>query len=45
MLDDEALVEPKQMRALKAVAKQEKVSLAGVVRRAINAYLAQVEGG
>ena len=33
------LIEAKQMRSLKAVAKREKVSLAEVVRRAISAYL------
>jgi predicted HicB family RNase H-like nuclease len=34
-----ALIEAKQMKALKAAANREKVSLAEVVRRAINAYL------
>ena len=38
-----ALIEPKQMKALKAAAKREKVSLAEVVRRAIDAYLKVVK--
>jgi Ribbon-helix-helix protein, copG family len=36
-----ALIETKQMKALKTVAKRQKVSLAEVVRRAINEYLAR----
>jgi Ribbon-helix-helix protein, copG family len=38
-----ALIEAGQMRALKAAAKREKVSLAEVVRRAIDAYLKAVK--
>jgi hypothetical protein len=38
-----ALIEAKQMRALRAAAKREKVSLAEVVRRAINLYLKAVK--
>jgi hypothetical protein len=34
-----ALIEPGQMRALKAAAKRERVSLAEIVRRAISSYL------
>jgi hypothetical protein len=34
-----ALIEGKQMKGLKVAAKREKVSLAEVVRRAIDAYL------
>ncbi len=34
-----ALIEQKQMKALKAAAKREKVSLGEIVRRAISAYL------
>lgn len=34
-----ALIEPGQMRALKAAARREKVSLAEIVRRAISSYL------
>jgi predicted HicB family RNase H-like nuclease len=34
-----ALIERKQMKALKAAAKQEKVSLGEIVRQAINSYL------
>jgi hypothetical protein len=34
-----ALIEAKQMKALRAAARREKVSLAEVVRRAISAYL------
>ncbi len=34
-----ALIERKQMKALKAAAKREKVSLGEVVRRAITKYL------
>jgi hypothetical protein len=34
-----ALIEAGQMRALKAAAKREKVSLAEIVRRAISSYL------
>jgi Ribbon-helix-helix protein, copG family len=34
-----ALIEAKQMKALKAAAKREKVSLGEVVRRAISSYL------
>jgi Ribbon-helix-helix protein, copG family len=34
-----ALIESAQMRALKATAKRDKVSLAEVVRRAISEYL------
>jgi hypothetical protein len=38
-----ALIEAKQMRALRAAAKREKASLAEVVRRAINSYLKAVK--
>jgi len=34
-----ALIEQKQMKALKAAAKREKASLAEIVRRAINEFL------
>jgi hypothetical protein len=34
-----ALIEPGQMKALKAAAKREKVSLAEIVRRALSMYL------
>jgi hypothetical protein len=38
-----ALIEAKQMNRLKVAAKREKVSLAEVVRRAIDAYLKAVK--
>jgi len=38
-----ALIEAGQMRALKAAAKREKVSLAEIVRRAISSYLKAVK--
>jgi len=38
-----ALVERKQMNALKAAAKRENISLAEVVRRAISKYLKAVK--
>jgi hypothetical protein len=38
-----ALIEAGQMRALKAAAKREKVSLAEIVRRAITNYLKAVK--
>jgi hypothetical protein len=36
-----ALIEPSQMRALKALAKRQKTSLAEVVRQALTAHLAK----
>jgi metal-responsive CopG/Arc/MetJ family transcriptional regulator len=36
-----ALIEPNQMRRLRAAAKREKVSSAEIVRRAIDKYLEQ----
>ena len=38
-----ALIERKQMKALKAISKREKVSLGEIVRRAISSYLKAVK--
>jgi predicted HicB family RNase H-like nuclease len=39
-----ALIEPSQMKALKAAAKRQNVSLAEVVRQAIAAHLETLKG-